>query len=170
MSFSSCFRAIRNHINDIGSANYNAGNNFLDALVLYRQQLHLPALSVSLPWVLDAGYVYRNAHLLRNVLGPAGYKCIPAQYLFELLERYTQNQHRTPCPILFTVDWNVLHSNRAEFPIRVQKVIEQESSITRQQQTHDADAESGLKSLKVVDIGTPRNGDTKNHSKIIWLI
>ncbi|CAF3989913.1 unnamed protein product [Adineta steineri] len=59
------FSSIRNHLLEIASSGYNAGNQFLDALAHYRMtQLNLPALSVSLPAVSGVGMFHRQRDML----------------------------------------------------------------------------------------------------------
>ena len=108
------FSSIRNHLSDIGSANYNAGNNFLDSLAHFRRQLDMPALSVSVPGILDAGYVEQKKDLLVNNISEAGHFLIPAHYLFELIEKFHVNERQVPCPILLPTDWNKMNDLRKE--------------------------------------------------------
>jgi acyl transferase domain-containing protein/SAM-dependent methyltransferase len=108
------FSSIRNHLSDLSSANYNAGNNFLDSLANFRRQLNLPALSVSVPGILDAGFVEQKKDMLVNHISEAGHYLIPAQYLFELIEKFHVNQRQVPCPILLPVDWNKMNGLQKE--------------------------------------------------------
>ena len=108
------FSSIRNHLSDLGSANYNAGNNFLDSLAHFRQQLNLPALSVSIPGISDAGYVEQKKDMLSDHIFEAGNFLIPAQYLFELIEKFHVNERQVSCPILLPVDWDNMNGLRKE--------------------------------------------------------
>ena len=116
------FSSIRNHVNDVGSSNYNAGNNFLDSLATYRQQQNLPALSVSVPGISDAGYVNQNQRLIdTDRLSDEGYEFLEAHYLFELIERFHGSQNDIPCPIVLTVNWEKL--NRDHLRMGLQSLV-----------------------------------------------
>ncbi|CAF0914759.1 unnamed protein product [Adineta steineri] len=60
--------SIRNHLLEVASAGYNAGNQFLDALTYYRfTKFTLSALSVSLPAVSGAGMFHRHKEMLSTL-------------------------------------------------------------------------------------------------------
>lgn len=94
------FSSIRNHLCELATSTDNAGNQFLDALVLYRsRQLHLPALSVSLPVVSDMPTNDQKMQICEELTYTA---------MFELIERFHLNQTNCPCPIVFAVNWKKL--------------------------------------------------------------
>ncbi|UJR38888.1 hypothetical protein I4U23_031556 [Adineta vaga] len=104
------FSSIRNHLLEIGSAGYNAGNQFLDCLATYRvQQLNLPALSISLPAINGAGMFHRQKDSLKTLQTTQGLEFLPPDIVFELIEQFCTNQNHCPCPIIFPVNWEILY-------------------------------------------------------------
>ena len=100
------FPSIRNHLRELATSADNAGNQFLDALVLYRsRQLHLPALSVSLPVVSDMPTNGQKMQICEELTSTA---------MFELIERFHLNQTNCPCPIVFAVNWKKLEQTICE--------------------------------------------------------
>ncbi len=55
-----CMSSISNLVGWPKQGNYNAGNNFLDALSAYRHALGLPALTINWGAIVGAGFVERN--------------------------------------------------------------------------------------------------------------
>lgn len=55
-----------NIIGNLGQANYNAANEFVDALIAHRRARGLPGLSLALGVVADIGFVARDAALRAN--------------------------------------------------------------------------------------------------------
>lgn len=101
--------AIQNHLHEVAAGSDNAGNQFLDALVLYRsRQLHLPALSVSLPVVSDVGIFHRDRHMSTNCQKLQVCEELTPTAMFELIERFHVDQMNCPCPIVFAVNWKNL--------------------------------------------------------------
>ncbi|CAF1464972.1 unnamed protein product [Adineta steineri] len=91
------FRSVRNHLLEVASAGYNAGNQFLDALAHYRfAKLNLPAFSISLPAVSGAGMFHRHKEMLSTLKVTQGFELIPTI---------------CPCPVIFAVNWQILHRN-----------------------------------------------------------
>ncbi|CAF4371855.1 unnamed protein product, partial [Adineta steineri] len=92
------------------SAGYNAGNQFLDALAYYRSaKLNLPALSISLPAVSGAGMFHRHKEMLSTLKETQGFELMPTVTVFELIEYFHQTQKICPCPVIFAVNWQILH-------------------------------------------------------------
>ncbi|CAF0884818.1 unnamed protein product [Adineta steineri] len=59
------FSSIQNHLLEVSSAGYNAGNQFLDALAHYRfEKLNLPALSINLSAVSGAEMFHHHKEML----------------------------------------------------------------------------------------------------------
>ena len=107
------FSSIRNHLLELASAGYNAGNQFLDALAHYRStKFNLPALSISLPAVSGAGMFHRQQGLLKSFQMTQGFELVPTTAVFELIERFHANQKACPCPIIFAVNWQTLYEKR----------------------------------------------------------
>ncbi|CAF1215230.1 unnamed protein product [Adineta steineri] len=106
------FSSIRNHLLEVSSAGYNAGNQFLDALAHYRfAKLNLPALSISLPAVSGAGMFHRHKEMLSTLKISQGFELVPTVTVFELIECFHQTQKICPCPVIFAVNWQTLHRN-----------------------------------------------------------
>ncbi|CAF1259407.1 unnamed protein product [Adineta steineri] len=106
------FSSIRNHLLEVASAGYNAGNQFLDALAHYRfEKLNLPALSISLPAVSGAGMFHRHKEMLSTLKETQGFELMPTVTVFELIECFHQTQKICPCPVIFAVNWQTLHRN-----------------------------------------------------------
>ncbi|CAF1329463.1 unnamed protein product, partial [Adineta steineri] len=106
------FSSIRNHLLEVSSAGYNAGNQFLDALAHYRfSKLNLPALSISLPAVSGAGMFHRHKEMLSTLKETQGFELMPTITVFELIESFHQTQKICPCPVIFAVNWQTLHRN-----------------------------------------------------------
>ncbi|CAF1583528.1 unnamed protein product, partial [Adineta steineri] len=106
------FSSIRNHLLEVASAGYNAGNQFLDALAHYRcTKLNLPALSISLPAVSGAGMFHRHKEMLNTLKVTQGFELMPTVSVFELIECFHQTQKICPCPVIFAVNWQTLHRN-----------------------------------------------------------
>ncbi|CAF4306815.1 unnamed protein product, partial [Adineta steineri] len=85
------FSSIRNHLLEVSSSGYNAGNQFLDALAHYRcRKLHLPALSISLPAVNGAGMFHRHKEMLSTLKFTQGFELMPTITVFKLIEYFHQ--------------------------------------------------------------------------------
>lgn len=107
------FSSIRNHLIDLASSGYNAGNQFLDVLARYRvEQLHLPALSISLPAVSGAGMFHRHREMLSSLQHTSGFELVPTVGVFELIERFHVDQKTCPCPVIFAANWEKLYDTR----------------------------------------------------------
>ncbi|UJR06874.1 hypothetical protein I4U23_011163 [Adineta vaga] len=121
------FSSIRNHLLELASASYNAANQFLDALAHYRMtKLKLPALSVSLPAVSGAGMFHRQRDLLANFQATHGFETVPTVTVFELIERFYENEKTCSCPIIFTVNWQTLYERRHKLPLfQLSKIVEE---------------------------------------------
>ncbi|CAF1008153.1 unnamed protein product [Adineta steineri] len=121
------FSSIRNHLLEVASSGYNAGNQFLDALAHYRMtQLNLPALSVSLPAVSGAGMFHRQRDMLSTLQSTHGFEVLPPIAVFELIERFHTNQKICPCPVIFAVNWKILYERRYKLPIfQLNKIVKE---------------------------------------------
>ncbi|CAF1490056.1 unnamed protein product [Adineta steineri] len=121
------FSSIRNHLLEVASSGYNAGNQFLDALAHYRMtQLSLPALSVSLPAVSGAGMFHRQRDILSTLQSTHGFEVLQPIAVFELIERFHANQKTCPCPVIFTVSWQTLYERRHKLPIfQLNKIVKE---------------------------------------------
>ncbi|CAF1285376.1 unnamed protein product [Adineta ricciae] len=107
------FSSIRNHLLEVSSAGYNAGNQFLDALANYRMsELHLPALSISLPAVSGAGMFHRHKDALISLQKTQGFELVPTKAVFELIERVHEYQKISSYPVIFAVNWQTLYEKR----------------------------------------------------------
>ncbi|CAF0947091.1 unnamed protein product [Adineta steineri] len=127
------FSSIRNHLLEVASSGYNAGNQFLDALAHYRMtQQNLPALSVSLPAVSGAGMFHRQRDMLSTLQSTHGFEILPPIAVFELIERFHTNQKTCPCPVIFAVNWQTLYERRHKLPIfQLNKIVEARYSFMK---------------------------------------
>ncbi|CAF1086081.1 unnamed protein product [Adineta steineri] len=121
------FSSNRNHLLEVASSGYNAGNQFLDALAYYRMtQLSLPALSVGLPAVSGAGMFHRQRDMLSTLQSTHGFEVLPPIAVFELIERFHANQKTCPCPVIFAVNWQILYERRHKLPIfQLNKIVKE---------------------------------------------
>jgi NAD(P)-dependent dehydrogenase (short-subunit alcohol dehydrogenase family)/aryl carrier-like protein len=67
LDFFICFSSMSGTTGLAGQSNYACANTFLDAFAQYRQSLGLPATSIDLGAVRDAGYVARDEALLKRM-------------------------------------------------------------------------------------------------------
>ncbi|CAF1458927.1 unnamed protein product [Adineta steineri] len=121
------FSSTRNHLLEVASSGYNAGNQFLDALAHYRMtQLSLPALSVSLPAISGAGMFHRQRDMLSTLQSTHGFEVLPPIAVFELIERFHTNQKTCSCPVIFAVNWQKLYERRHKLPIfQLNKIVKE---------------------------------------------
>ncbi|CAF1195338.1 unnamed protein product [Adineta steineri] len=140
------FSSIRNHLLEVASSGYNAGNQFLDALAHYRMtRLSLPALSVSLPAVSGAGMFHRQRDMLSTLQSTHGFEVLPPIAVFELIERFHANQKTCPCPVIFAVNWQTLYERRHKLPIfQLNKIVEER--YTTMKLTNESTTSTGLSS------------------------
>ncbi|CAF0803199.1 unnamed protein product [Adineta steineri] len=127
------FSSIRNHLLEVASSGYNAGNQFLDALAHYHMaQQNLPALSVNLPAVSGAGMFHRQREMLSTLQSTHGFEILPPIAVFELIERFHTNQKTCPCPVIFAVNWQTLYERRHKLPIfQLNKIVEARYSFMK---------------------------------------
>ena len=131
------FSSIRNHLVDLAAGGYNAGNQFLDSLAQYRaKQLHLPALSISLPAVSGAGMFHRHRDLLTSLQHTTGFDLLPTVAVFELIERFHSDQQRCPCPIIFAANWKKLEENSSKLVThQLRQIVLQQRNATNSSTT-----------------------------------
>ncbi|CAF4191684.1 unnamed protein product [Adineta steineri] len=127
------FSSIRNHLLEVASSGYNAGNQFLDALAYYRMtQQNLPAFSVSLPAVSGAGMFHQQRYMLSTLQSTHGFEVLPPIAVFELIERFHTNQKTCPCPVIFAANWQTLYERRHKLPIfQLYKIVEARYTIMK---------------------------------------
>ncbi|CAF4348774.1 unnamed protein product, partial [Adineta steineri] len=151
------FSSIRNHLLELASAGYNAGNQFLDALAHYRmQKLNLPALSISLPAVSGAGMFHRQREWLTSFQTTQGFELVPTVVVFELIERFHKHQNTYPCPIIFAVNWQTLYERRHKLAtfqlaqIAQQRYVEMQLNNTSMSSRFDGTANSDLNQKETI--------------------
>ncbi|CAF1058651.1 unnamed protein product [Didymodactylos carnosus] len=139
--------SLRNHIVNFGQSNYNAGNNFLDALAHYRLHCkHLPALSIDLCAVSGVGTVQRRGDTLMSMLRAEGLELIPTIYVFKIIEqlhliqRQRQPEIAFSCPIMFTVNWRRVRATNNKLASLTKTVneyalIEEQEEISKDEKT-----------------------------------
>jgi acyl carrier protein len=81
-----CFSSYSAVIGAPKQANYDAGNNFLDALCHYRSALGLPALAIDWGAILGAGFVERNKKTA-DYLGKIGLSAFAADEAIAVLSQ-----------------------------------------------------------------------------------
>jgi NAD(P)-dependent dehydrogenase (short-subunit alcohol dehydrogenase family) len=74
LDFFVCFSSVSGVIGQPGQANYAAGNTFLDAFVQYRRSQNLPASSIDIGAMEDAGYLAENKAIREKVLSTGACK------------------------------------------------------------------------------------------------
>ncbi|CAF1114673.1 unnamed protein product [Adineta steineri] len=141
------FSSIRNHLLEVASAGYNAGNQFLDALAHYRfAKLNLPALSISLPAVSGAGMFHRHKEMLSTLKVTQGFELMPTVTVFELIECFHQTQKICPCPVIFAVNWQILHRKYSTLATSyLRKIVEQRYKKMKLDQTSSTSSSSSGK-------------------------
>ncbi|CAF1512771.1 unnamed protein product, partial [Adineta steineri] len=139
------FSSIRNHLLEVSSAGYNAGNQFLDALAHYRfEKLSLPALSISLPAVSGAGMFHRHKEMLSTLKETQGFELMPTITVFELIESFHQTQKICPCPVIFAVNWQTLHRNYPTLATSfLRKIVDQRYKEMKFDQIASSSSSSG---------------------------
>jgi NADP-dependent 3-hydroxy acid dehydrogenase YdfG/acyl carrier protein len=126
------FSSIRNHLIDLGSSGYNAGNEFIEALAQYRyDQLQLPALCISLPAVSGAGMFHRQKDLLTSLHSSQGLETLPTVVIFEVVERLFNTQTNGASPIIFAVNWQALNVRKDHLSShQLAEIVEQQVNLT----------------------------------------
>jgi phthiocerol/phenolphthiocerol synthesis type-I polyketide synthase C len=126
------FSSIRNHLIDLGSSGYNAGNEFFEALAQYRyEQLRLPALCVGLPAVSGAGMFHRQKDLLSSLYSSQGLEMLSTTLTFEIVEKLFTTQTHCPSPVVFAVNWQMLNAHKDSLSnYQLAEIIEQQASRT----------------------------------------
>ncbi|CAF1494559.1 unnamed protein product [Adineta steineri] len=121
------FSSIRNHLFEVASAGYNAGNQFLDVISHYRfSKLNLPALSISLPAVSGAGMFHRHKEMLTTLRVTQGFELMPTITVFEIIECFHRTQKICPCPVIFAVNWQILYGKYATLATTyLRKIVDQ---------------------------------------------
>ncbi|CAM2726330.1 unnamed protein product [Rotaria socialis] len=144
------FSSIRNHLLDMGSGGYNAGNQFLDALADFRvNRLGLPALSIGLPAVSGAGMFHRYREFLTTLQSTQGFALVPNIAVFKLFDRLHRVQWESPCPLIFAVNWENLRQRVHQLPTH------QLSDVVRQQAISSQERNPALNNMSnILDIET----------------
>ena len=102
LDFFICFSSVSAVIGNLGQGNYVAANCFLDAFAHYRRRRGLPATTVNLGALSEAGMVSRNERIAKMFAG-AGVHGLPTETVLRELERIVRAQ---PAQVgLFAVDW-----------------------------------------------------------------
>ncbi|UII23759.1 type I polyketide synthase [Fulvivirga ligni] len=102
------FSSISSLIGNVGQANYVAANAFLDAFAWYRHGLGLPATTINLGVLAEAGVVARNKNL-ETVLDSVGIKSFTNSQVLAGLNRILEEK---PVQIgFFDINWKVLSKN-----------------------------------------------------------
>lgn len=124
--------SLRNHMINVGSASYNAGNEFLDALAHYRrEQLQLPAICISLPAISGAGIFHQRRNVLSSLFSSLGFETLPTGIAFELLEKFFVTQRHCPCPIIFAAKWETIVAHATPlWTHQLSQLIEQKMNPT----------------------------------------
>ena len=100
-----CFSSFSNVVGGAKQSNYNAGNNFLDALAHYRHALGLPALTYNWTALSGAGFVERNEKTAQY-LDKIGMKAFTMDEAFRVYRRMLT---RDPVQLgACRADWNAL--------------------------------------------------------------
>ena len=126
--------SLRNCFPNFGGSNYNSTNEFFDAFAHWRFNCkHLPALSVSVPVVSNAGFYHRNREVLAVILMEDAYEKLSAIIVFELIEKFYINQQRVDpvtSPIIASVKWKFLYSQIDTLHTRLMDIVKREYTLT----------------------------------------
>lgn len=125
--------SLRNYFPNFGGSNYNATNEFFDAFAHWRFNCkHLPALSISIPVVSNAGFYHRNREVSAVNSIEDKYEKLSARIVFELIEKFYINQQRVDpvtSPIIAAVKWKILHSQIDTLHTRLMDIVKQEYNL-----------------------------------------
>lgn len=131
--------SLRNHVIDMGGANYNATNEFFDSLAYWRRNtLREPGLSISVPLVRSLNSQGKDETEPLSRLHFA-LKGIPNEVLFELIEHFhdqQQQQQDNPAitPIIFAVDWRAIKEELDYSKTgRIRELVDMKNNILAQQ-------------------------------------
>jgi NADP-dependent 3-hydroxy acid dehydrogenase YdfG len=150
------FSSIRNHLIDFGSAGYNAGNEFLDALAHYRSKiLNQPALSISLPAISGAGMFHRERDMLMQLYSSNGLQTVPTEITFELIDRFFINQQQCPCPIIFACNWkamNALATKSSMVTYQITQLVDQQQMVQANTYSTAGTVQIGTQTMQVDEV------------------
>ncbi|KAL1852420.1 Type I Iterative PKS [Diaporthe australafricana] len=86
LDFFICLSSAAGQIGSIAQGNYNAGNNYQDALCSYRQSLGLAATSVNLGWMGEIGFVAESDRAKVPQVVRDGVRNLKASQFFAVME------------------------------------------------------------------------------------
>ena len=98
MDFFVCFSSVTGIIGSGGTANYAAGNTYMDAFVRYRIEQGEKAVSLSLGWIASEGYVAENSSLQSSMAAGGFLKPIAQDEFHVLLDYYCNPDLTLPTP------------------------------------------------------------------------
>jgi len=104
------FSSISSVIGNKGQANYAAANEYLDALVVERQRLNLPSLSVNIGSIVDVGVVAQDKRL-RKMMEAQGVYGITSTSIFTNLEVILATENAPRRVILQPAMWKGIYDN-----------------------------------------------------------
>ncbi|UJR34436.1 hypothetical protein I4U23_021843 [Adineta vaga] len=156
LNFFLMFSSVRNHMVDFGSAGYNAGNEFLDALTHYRSKiLHQPTLSISLPAISGAGMFHRERNILSQLYSSHGFETVPTVITFELIDRLFINQQRNSCPIIFACNWKIMGASANKDHLatyQLTQLVAQQQMAQENEYDSSAKVQIGIRTMQVDEV------------------
>ncbi|CAF1517570.1 unnamed protein product [Didymodactylos carnosus] len=156
LNFFITLSSVSNHAGIIKQSNYNAGNNFLDAISHWRFYCKkLPSLSVSLPIISEDRYVHKKQNDY-SVQGK-GPEFIPAIYAFKMIEQlYIEQQTITvdccSTPIILAMDWRTFLRTKQRSLTRLINIAEQYMKDEKVEEEDEMLIDHKVNELKSIDL------------------
>lgn len=151
LDFFICLSSAAGQIGSIAQGNYNAGNNYQDALCAHRRSLGLPGTSINLGWMGEIGFVAESDQAKVPQVVRDGVRDLKAKQFFAIMEAAMTNDEMVSKgqPVLGLATGGLIkHSDRDEpYWFRDGRF-----SAMRLYDTHQSKTESTMKGTNGGDI------------------
>ena len=145
LDFFVLYSSIASLLGGDGTANYVAGNRFLDALTTYRRNQGLPALTLGWGPLQRVGLLARNAGL-SDYLRSVGFVGMDHEPMLDLMGQCIQLQTRHK--VIVIADWNVWNATQApDSPARSRW-----AALLREQSMQTSSQDAGAASMTLSDL------------------